>query len=170
MRAPLRRTPGLGPRHFSRFGRVPQSHKAKGLRRSLFASNPNGLIENASTIRGFKSGQDIEGAAVSAEPARSFPGRTHDDIGALFQNMRQGTRMHETAIRDGDIPFNKGSAAEALAALLIGQLNEAEAFGGQIYRMGAIGRASYRVKPQRFAPGGLRCPVMPALTGRAGLL
>ena len=40
--------------------------------------------------------------------------------------------MHETAIRDGDIPFDKGRAVEALAAFLIGQLNEAEAFGGQV--------------------------------------
>ena len=40
--------------------------------------------------------------------------------------------MHETAIRDGDIPFDKGRAVQALTAFLIGQFDEAEAFGGQV--------------------------------------
>ena len=40
--------------------------------------------------------------------------------------------MEEPPIGDGDIPFGKGRAIEPLAALLIGQLNEAKAICRQI--------------------------------------
>ena len=75
-----------------------------------------------------ESGQEVEGFAILAEPARSLPRRAHDDIGALLQNMRQRIRMHVSAIGDGDVAFGVGHAVEPLAALLIDQLDEAETF------------------------------------------
>ena len=36
--------------------------------------------------------------------------------------------MHVSAIGDGDVAFGEGHAVEPLAALLIGQLDEAETF------------------------------------------
>ena len=58
----------------------------------------------------------IEGFTVLAKPARPFPACAHNDIGTLFQNMRQRIGMHEPAIGDGNIPFGKGRAIEPFAA------------------------------------------------------
>ena len=58
---PLRCAPGLGPRLFSRLGRLLQSHKAKGQRRSFSASDPDGRIENTRAFRCFKSGRISQG-------------------------------------------------------------------------------------------------------------
>ena len=97
---------------------------------------------NARRLPRSKSSQEIEGSAVFTVPARSFPGRAHNDIGAPLQHMRQGNGMHEPTIGDDDIPLGDGDAVEPLAALLIGQLDKTEAFGRKIE--GAVKAPTFR--------------------------
>src|SRR5271157_3420950 len=87
--------PRFGSRRFGRLGRLAECNKPKGQRRSFFARDPDGPVENSGVSRSRESGQNIERLAVPVEPARALPARAYDDIGALLQNMRQRIGMHE---------------------------------------------------------------------------
>ena len=53
-------------------------------------------------------------------------------IGALFTHARQPVWMHESPIRNENVPFGDGHTVELFATFLIGQGKEAEPLGGKV--------------------------------------
>ena len=117
---PLCGAPCFGSRRFGRLRGLAESDETEGQRRSFFAPDPDGAVENACAFSAFESGQDIERLAIPGEPPGAFPACAHDDIGALLQDMRQRIGMHVSSIGNEDISFCDRRAAEPLAAFFIG--------------------------------------------------
>lgn len=63
--------PRFGPRRVSRLRRFSECNKPKGQRRSFFARDPDGPVENSGVSRSRESGQNIERLAVPVEPVRT---------------------------------------------------------------------------------------------------
>ena len=147
---PFRGGPRFCPRRLRRLFGLAQSDEPEGERRGLFGQNPDGPVENVRRLRRCKSSQEIEGPAAFALPARPFPARAHNDIGALLKNMRQRIGMHVPVIGDNDIPLGEADAIEPLAAFLVCQLDKTEAFRWKIE--GAV-KTPHPIVVLRLSPG-----------------
>jgi len=77
-------------------------------------------------------GEKIDRCAVSIEPTRILPARTHQDVGAGIKNCRHAIRLQIGSIGDADFPRHNRNPVQRLASLLVSQLEEAEAFARQI--------------------------------------
>jgi hypothetical protein len=89
-------------------------------------------VDQAAVRRLAEAGEKIDRLAVDVEPAGVPPAGAHHDVGALLEHPGDAVRLQIGAVGDADLAFNDGDPIERLAALLIGEREEAEALAGKV--------------------------------------
>src|SRR5260370_8791716 len=99
---------------------------------AMLSANPDRPIDQAA-LRGIaQRGNQIERVAVAVEPAGALPSRPHQHIGPGLDHRGDALGLHVGPVGDANLALLDRYPVQPLAAMLVSQRKEPEAFGGKL--------------------------------------
>jgi hypothetical protein len=120
--------------HLDRLRRFPDGDQPQGERFSVLAADADGPVDHARGPATVEQGDQINPAVVALAPGGALPRRADHDIGTRREHGCDAIRLEIGPVADADLALDHRDPVKRLAAMLVGQLEEAEAFMGQIER------------------------------------